>query len=332
MKKYPLLDIFRIVCACLVALIHKGASEGSFASMLITCFARQAVPFFFIVSGFFFVQKLDRTENKKTFVLSYARQLFIFYMVWIIFQIPQLLNDYVPLLQDTHWMYIVMVLARRILLAGTAPFWYLLALAETALIAGLLLIRRKEKLLYWIGGIGLLLGYLYSLEIPLAVFELFQKLVYTVFSWNNNFIMSGIPFFAIGVYFAKERDRITVDLGKAVCAYLAVSVVNVLSFYANLELDKYLYLCVPQAAALFLIGIGTRYVPIRSEICHTCRMLSSAIYCLHLFVIIYVMGNIIPWTGSFSLNFALIILVCVLIYYLVKITKIKALYRLITLK
>ena len=61
MKRYPALDILRFFCACLVVMIHVGTSDSTpIASMLVTCFARQAVPYFFIVSGFFFFSKFNQ--------------------------------------------------------------------------------------------------------------------------------------------------------------------------------------------------------------------------------------------------------------------------------
>lgn len=336
MKKYPLLDIFRLICACLVALIHKGAPEGTLGDLIKVCFSAQAVPFFFITSGFFFAAKLDKAENKKAFVLNYASRMFIFYMLWILIQFPSILRAYTALYPDASWPYLAAVLARRILLAGNAPFWYLLALSETALVAGILLSCHKEKLLVWLGGIGLCMNYLYTLQIPLPVFQQFYKLVYAVFSWNNNFIMIGIPFFTIGVLFSRNLERIRVRVHTVVYLYVAVSAVSVACFVllrrTGLDVAKYLYLFTPQAVGLFLVGILAADIPVPEKISGTCRSLSAAIYCLHMPVLEWVFGKIIPWSPWFAVNYWGIIALCIVIYYVAKLGKIRPLYRLITLK
>lgn len=336
MKRYPLLDVFRLICACLVALIHKGTPEGTLGDLINVCFTEQAVPFFFMVSGFFFAHKLDNTDDPKAFTLDYAKRIFLFYAVWALFQCPGTLRSYIQLYEGASWIYLSALIARRVLLVGGAPFWYLLALAEAALIAGLLLYRRKDRLLYWIGGIGLCLNYLYILEIPLSAFELLNKLTDIIFSWNNNFIMMGIPYFTIGVLFARNPERIRIRARTALCLYLAVSAVRVACFLlmrrTGLDLAKYLYLFTPQAILLFLIGIRCEHIPVPRKISSTCRSLSAAIYCLHVFILTEVFGSLIPWTPWFAVNYWGIIALCIAVYYVAKLGKIRPLYRLITLK
>lgn len=76
------IDIFRYVCAIMVIMIHTRPLEefnvqlGFFTSNIIP---RIAVPFFFAVSGYFYIQKLEKKE--KVFV-NYIIGLIKIYFIW----------------------------------------------------------------------------------------------------------------------------------------------------------------------------------------------------------------------------------------------------------
>ena len=60
-KRYNSIDVFRLVCAIMIVSIHTqplsdiNSFAGYFASGIITRFA---VPYFFVVSGYFYYDKL----------------------------------------------------------------------------------------------------------------------------------------------------------------------------------------------------------------------------------------------------------------------------------
>lgn len=337
MKRYPALDILRFFCACLVVMIHVGTSDSTpIASMLVTCFARQAVPYFFIVSGFFFFSKFNQADNKKDYVFRYTKRMLLFYILWAIISLPQLLSSYIHLYASQPWMYIAAILARRIFFAGSGQFWYLLALAETALIAGYLLIRRKEKILYALAALGICLNILYMVNPSGTVFTLYHQAVYSLFSWNNNFIMTGIPFFSLGVFLAQNQQKIRIPSHYVGTLYCLVSIVGLICYCVlvnhSIDPERFLFLFIIQAVLLFLAGINMHRVQITPYWSELFRSCSSSIYCLHSLVIEYVLGDIIPWSNYFALNLFSVIAVCLLLYFLIRSLKFKSLYSLISLK
>ena len=337
MKKYPMLDVFRLLCACLVVVIHLDAGNTAFGSMLISCFSCQAVPFFFIASGFFFVRNLEKAPNTKAYILKFFKNQLFFYFLWSLILLPQSIATYVQLYPNQSVLYLVLVLIRRTLLAGTAQFWFLLALAVTALIAGFCLLHNRRKLLFTIAAIGFLLGILYSLQIQTPPFSLYNRLVYALFSWQNNFLMSGLPFFCIGIFLSDHSAKITATrTGAYLLPYGLVCLASLILFSAacaqGWNPERIMFLYPFQATLLFLIGLSTKDIPPIRTISPFCRNASVAVYCLHNLAIEYCLGDLIPWSEYGLINHLVVISACILIYILAAALKLKPLYRLITLK
>ena len=76
---YPLIDIIKLVCAFLVVLIHvyEVRSAQSVPDLLVHCFTGQAVPFFFVASGFLIGKKL----GDKEYVRRYIKGMLMLYAV-----------------------------------------------------------------------------------------------------------------------------------------------------------------------------------------------------------------------------------------------------------
>ena len=337
MKRYPLLDVFRFFCACLIVMIHMGFNKDTpIAYMTVKCFSLQAVPFFFIVSGFFFSKKLETADNPKSFIIRYSMRLLVFYGLWILTQIPLFISDYVVANEGKPWFYIAFLLIRRILFAGTAPFWYLLVLSESVLIAGFFLLHKKETALYWFGGIGLLLGLIYDLNLNFFIFPVFNSAIYAVFSWSLNFLMRGVPYLAIGIFLAKTQGKQQTNPVIPTLLYSAVCITNIVFFIFifpdSVHLEKYMILYPIQAVTLFLIGINVKAENIPLAACGICRELSSSIYCLHTGVIAWILGHVIPRSNSYLVDWTVVIVVCILIYLMVKLLRITPLYRMLCLK
>ncbi|WP_386119902.1 acyltransferase family protein [Weissella cibaria] len=65
-KKYDLVDVFRVFAAVSVVFIHSWpvGSYSSSVGNVIVALSRYAVPFFFIVTGFFVSKSLARRDDK----------------------------------------------------------------------------------------------------------------------------------------------------------------------------------------------------------------------------------------------------------------------------
>lgn len=338
MKKYPLIDLAKLYCAILVVLIHAlEIPEGHYgANLLKYSLSSQAVPFFLIVSGFFFKKKWNVAENQTSFALGYCKHFLVFYAVWVLICTPEILIQYLSKYPDSSFVYLATLIFRRVVFAGQGVFWYLLVTAEAALIVGFLLKSRKMWLLYLLAGIGAVLDLIYFTQTSLPGLRTINQLTYTVFSWNNNFIMKGLPYMAIGVYFADNYEKWSLKNKPLIAAYLAVFLVHVIIFVGLSSVaenpGRYALLYPIQAVLLFLIAVSAERVNIPERIARESRLISSAIYCLHCFVIYYVINPTIGMNANTFLRIVIAVAVSIGVYWVVKKTECKPLIRLLTLK
>ena len=86
----PGIDIAKYIMAIAVVAIHIGVFQNRAYHPAIEWFIRLAVPFFFIVSGFFIARKLDEVpeEERRKILLRRGLQLLRIYAVWIIIYVP----------------------------------------------------------------------------------------------------------------------------------------------------------------------------------------------------------------------------------------------------
>lgn len=81
------IDSVRFVAICCVVILHTVTlvQSSSFPGVFLNQFSRFAVPFFFMVSGFFFCQKaLKNPANIFPYLLSYGSRLLLIYLVWYV--------------------------------------------------------------------------------------------------------------------------------------------------------------------------------------------------------------------------------------------------------
>lgn len=334
--EYPLIDFSKFVCACLVILIHcVEVQDGHpWALMIVKSFCQQAVPFFFIVSGFFFGERLYTKRDKKVYVIKYAQRIFSIYIVWMILWFPSVIYTYHTIYSGSSTLYIILVIIRRIFFAGEGVYWYLLVLAEASLVIGFLVIKKKENILYVAGILGLILGLLFDANVNLSLISTINRFVYVLFSWSNNVIMKGIPYMALGVFLSQNRNY---NLKKAplIMSYLLASVVNMIIYAVAITFDTNLFgfICLypVQAVMLFMLCIRSNHAKF---VIHSgaVRDLSSFIYFTHTIFIYGIIDVIWPIDTSIVLRYAMTFMLCLISYIIVRKSKWSPVYWLTNMK
>ena len=324
MKKYPALDVCKVICACLVVMIHcLEVKEGHpYAHMIVACFSQQAVPFFFIVSGVLFAKQMDTAEEPQQFIFSYVKKQLLLFGTWTLIRLPAMICFYLELYPEASTKFIVAIILRRIFLAGYDVYWYLLALAESSLIVGIFVLHRKEKFLYVFAVIGLILGYMCDAYISIPVVREINKIIDLLFSGSNNLIMKGIPYVTIGYYFAKKIDKVKIKKSLIGIGYVAITILNIVYFMtiynSDVSLTRFMFGYIIQAILLFALAISISDIEFSEEICIKFRGISTSVYYLHTIFIYYFVDIIWGVNSPILLKFMIPVLISVGVYWLTK--------------
>lgn len=279
-KHCNLLDLVRVYCACLVIFIHMGLGP-SFS--LVPCLARQAVPFFFLVSGFFFGNKVSQKGKILPMSFKYASSILPVYIVWALLWTPFFFKEAFINHADHSVLYVIAVVLRRICLAGAAQYWYLLVLAEGVVLLGLVIKFRGEKLGWVLCILGLILRFMYDLHPSGEIAAGICKIFYMVFSWENNVIMTGFPLLFLGYNFSQnEKWLSTLKRSYIGFIYLAsVLLAFIIYGFSNSHYGIPFWLTESLLLFLFCILPSSFESMIPVSLCRTARNLSSVIYLTH---------------------------------------------------
>ncbi len=278
-KYYKLLDISRLYCALLIIFIHMGLSE---TSAIVPCLARQGVPFFFLVSGFFFYKNFIKNKQTRQFTISYIKPIILVYFIWIIFWSPSTLMEYAH--AYPNFLQLTLVLLRRFLLAGVAPYWYLLVLFEGILLLTFFIKYKKLVLGAILCVAGIILCIVYGFQAKQNTNGIVYIIFNTVFSWNCNVFMSGFPMLFLGAITAKYEERICRFSPRRVLIILYVLIVFAAFLIFRTSKDLFFIpFGIIQAIILFLICVS--YAPLQISIqekrCRDFRNLSSIVFLTH---------------------------------------------------
>lgn len=194
------IDAIRFLAAILVVCLHVSLPKGQIWSMTILFVARSAVPLFFMISGYMFGvrQKWDTqieqyTKKQAWKITKIAMAAYIFYIlidVWrtgpkIVFHI---LTNYKTIIRFLFF--------NKTFYGG--HLWYLFAYMCILIVYWILIKKNKVKWMYYWTPVGLILYY---------VLGKYSKLIFgevVSFWYARNFLMVGIPCFAIGYYFGQK--------------------------------------------------------------------------------------------------------------------------------
>ena len=166
-NRYPVLDIVRFVAALMVILLHIFP-EGSTAEMigldhsipnllllsLADAMLRTAVPVFFLISGFLLFKRIEEDpDNKWKYIGRLCLRLLFLGLFWLAVGLPLTIKDIAGLISqgDTHNLvrYIVISLWKGV----PRGFWFLVSLALSVLLVGVVKTRKGFIALAVISGL-----------------------------------------------------------------------------------------------------------------------------------------------------------------------------------
>lgn len=270
------LDLFRVIAALLVVANH--TSPLAFAPqadyVLVQIFSRLTVPFFFMVTGYFVLPRLEHASPGPV-----LKKAFLLYALALLLYLPLNLYKGLPN-RPVEWL-------RFLLFDGTFyHLWYF-----SALLLGLglmaLLVRRPRWVLP-VAGLVYLLGLTGDSYYGLGLLRGAWDGVFPLLGQARNGPFLALPFLVLGWVLAKHPPRLS-RRQYAVGTLLALGCLLAEGLMVQrLELARYsvLYLSLPPAAWFLFRWLLALELPERPGL----RPLSTAIYLLHPWVIVLVRG------------------------------------------
>lgn len=305
-KSYPGIDLFKLIAAVLVVWLHATETSNPIALGIQFTFTRFCVPFFFICSGFFFCSGLNRAVDAQAYFFRYEKRLLtLFAFYGVVISGPIAVSDYIRNTPDARPLRLALLIFRRVFVIGSGAYWYLVALILTSIFFYICWKNRWNGLLVFamVAGQTLQTGYssFQGLITSIPVWNMVNRAFYVVFSWDANFIMSGIPLFGIGWLLCKHN--ISVSRTVALGGWMVFTILRIgefilprispIAFCAD---NDFSIAYIPQAVMFFFLACHCAGVPRYAK---TFRQLSTFIYLTH-WIILY---NILdPVLLSFGIN------------------------------
>ena len=303
-QRYQMLTVFKVICALCVVYIHAYCGKSFFGNMFYTCFARQAVPFFFVTSGFLLGEKIQSDGFNRDYIIKYIRNILVVYGVWSALCLPHIISIYIEKNAGKSIIYTLFTIVRRLLFTGNSVYWYLLVLGESVLIIAVLFTYKKHTIFYWIVIPFILLGVVYEYQKNvIGILGPINKIIYYIFGSNDNVIMRGLPYCSLGFIISRNKEKCSFKSPKIFwLAYGGECIISMVLYYMVCPYD--VGIMAPfQAVTLLLISLQYRDRVMNLIVEEKLRNISSVIYLVHIvFISFFPQFIIVKWGACYLLT------------------------------
>lgn len=208
-KYYYGIDIARIVAAIIAVAVHTDplmtyTETGNY--FINTVVGRLVVPYFFIVSGFFFGRKMVFNEPVKTdfhFLVAFLRKILLIYVVWTLIYLPFQFVEWLK--SGDSWSYWIVYIQEAVFKGSYYPLWYLTGLLFATAFSYLLYKLMKPKMVlgftFTLFLIGIMMNSYYHVLHLDGLFETYYELFLT----TRNGLFFGSFFVSLGMYLSKRE-------------------------------------------------------------------------------------------------------------------------------
>lgn len=288
LKRNNSIDIFRFICAIMVIAIHTHPFIdfhpilGYTATQVIS---NIAVPFFFSVSGFFYIKKIegvkkDKKKIKEIFNIT-LKKYFQIYCFWSLVYFILDWKSYFYVGASIKSITVSFVL-NFFVFGSYYHFWYFIGIFFSMFIVTIAYIIQKEKKLAYLTFILYALGLLgcsyYAIGNQLPVISIFINS--QCFTLIRRIILMALPFYMQGYFILRKMQKQVkiCNLFYLLISYiLEITMINILNIGVNVIITVSLYKLV-QFLILFLLK---NPMSEKENLGHKYRYLSNFIYFSH---------------------------------------------------
>jgi len=237
-----LIDIFRLFFSIQIVIIHTAPFKdihGVVFNAIVSLLSQTAVPFFFFVSAYFYLNKIQESSN---FSSRYKKKLLITYLLWsfIYFGAGFLLLVYHNSGMTEYLSYIKELILAFFTTGSSFQLWYLVALIYCVIITAFFQQKQKMNIFCNIS-IVLFSLYMISNHIPFGKNILFvtesSKILSAFYALLVNLIRA-MMYFTVTYYFIKyEKVILHISKIKILLAFICSVSIYVIYYYINQGVD-----------------------------------------------------------------------------------------------
>ncbi|MBO6046813.1 MAG: serine racemase VanT catalytic subunit [Erysipelotrichaceae bacterium] len=289
-NRHHSIDNFRLLAACLVIAIHISplAVISPTSDLILTrIIGRLAVPFFFMVSGYFVLSHYDNNDR----VTRFLKKSFHLYVIGMCL--------YLPVMIYSHGIQSLPALIQDIVMDGTFyHLWYFPA-SMIGIIISYYLIRRLDyqyaipiALLLYVIGLGGDSYYGLMQQLPLC--RHFYESLFQVMDYTRNGLFMAPVFFVMGSYLKDNQPQKTHNGALLICAIgLMIEALLLHHFHIPRHDSMYIFL-LPVMYYGFMALLECKSKEIKQA-----STLAMIVYMIHPLMIILVRGvakvSRVPW-------------------------------------
>lgn len=318
------IDILRLILSIAVVSIHTMAfyslGEGAWVATSLGV-ARIAVPFFFIVTGYFFYNKVNDSVKSNKYIMK----TFKFYITWVIIEVIFL----IPMIVNIFSQDVVGGIIRVLMVGVTGSLWYISSMILALIVVKPLLKRNRFFLLSLISiilfGIGLC-GDSYYYLAQGSIIGSVSEWYTSIFGMANIGFTFSVPFVVLGAAINRFnlKDKIK---GAGLISILGIALLLFEAFmlyYNGIAKDYNMYLSlIVVVPAIFIWALNSK-LSISDRVGSICREYSIGIYCTHQALMMYCFMFINPLMQFTVLRFVITLVVASILTFVltkIKITK-----------
>lgn len=286
-KQYKGIDLFRMAAALMVIGIHTAPfsvwSDGLDFMITYCCF-RVAVPFFFMVTGFFVIGPYVESNFQKTALIQkFYRKTILLYSGAVLLYLP--VNIYSGNLPENLGNFFKMLL-----FDGT--FYHLWYFPAAMIGTGILIILSKQslKLAGWFAAISYVIGVFgdswYGVSEKIPVLDFLYSRIFAFSSYTRNGIFFAPLFLFLGLFARKRQIPQKICKVCLLISMLLMLLEGFLTYCLNLQRHNSMYLCLP-FVMFFLFQL---LLEVKGTVARWIRGCSAWIYVIHPGVLIVVRG------------------------------------------
>lgn len=273
-KIYTGIDLFKLICSVLIIYMHTYCFDGGVVGNWIkNILASVGVPFFFIVSGFFFAKGVASSNDSKAYVRKYLIRVVKMYIAWTIITLPVSWHN-VSIAHSNYTILLkIIYIIRCFCFTGSlGVYWYIHSLIFGCFIWYIIWTQKVEKIFYPISIILFAIGVMY--RGGLLTDTILGTIIHVVFGSERNVLNVGLLYIGIGVWFYKKN--ISIKFQSAIVMLILALVMKTVLY----RVMVFEFMEVFAATALFFVALQMEILPLKKYSLKL-REVSTAMYLIH---------------------------------------------------